>query len=92
MGADCPPDCLDRKGIIKCKGLPRRKLYHPVIPYKRNSNLIFPLRYACADTMNQGDCTHSDEERCIVGTWEIDEFRKVVEMGYGVVDIFESCE
>jgi hypothetical protein len=39
--------------------------------------------------MNQGSCTHSDEERCIVGTWIVDEVRKAVEMGYSLVDVFE---
>jgi len=32
--------------------------------------------------------THSDEERCIV----VDEFRKAVEMGYSVMDVFEVWE
>ena len=55
VGADCPPDCLERERIMKCRVLPPRKLYNPV-------------RSACVDTMNQGNCTHSDEERCVVGT------------------------
>jgi hypothetical protein len=42
--------------------------------------------------MNQGDCTHSDEERCIVGTWVVDEVSKAVEMGYSLVDVFEFWE
>jgi hypothetical protein len=42
--------------------------------------------------MNEGDCTHSDEERCIVGTWVTDEIRKAVEMGYGLVETFEFWE
>jgi hypothetical protein len=63
VGADCPPDCLDREWIIRCKVLPSRKLNHPVLPYKSNSKLMFPLSSACADTMNQDSCTHSDEER-----------------------------
>jgi len=29
---------------------------------------MFPLCSACADMMNQGNCTHSDQERGIVGT------------------------
>ena len=52
VGADCPSDCLDREGIIKCKVLPPRKLYHTVLPYKSNSNLMFPLCSPCADKMN----------------------------------------
>jgi len=38
MGAVCPPNCLDREGIMKCKVLPPRKLYHPVLPCNSNSN------------------------------------------------------
>ena len=67
VGADCPPDCLDREGIIKCKLLPPRSLYYPVLPYKNNSKLMFPLFSACTDTMNIGKCTHSDEERVHTG-------------------------
>jgi len=48
---------------------------------------MFPLCSACADTMNQGNCTHSDEERCIVGTWAVYEVRKALEMGNGVMDV-----
>jgi len=92
VGADCPPDCLDREGIIKCKLLPPRKLYHPVLPYKNKSKLMFPLCSPCADTMNQGKCTHCDEERCIVGTWVVDEVRKAVEMRYSVMDVSEFWE
>jgi len=49
---DCP------QSVTKCKVLPPRKLYHPVLPYKSNSKLMFPLCSVCADTMNQDDCTH----------------------------------
>ena len=62
-----------------------------MFPYKSNSKLMFPLCSACADTMNQGNCTHTDEERCIVGTWVVDEVRKAIEMGYGLMDVFEFC-
>ena len=43
VGADCPPDYLDMEGIIKCKVLPPMRMYHPVIPYKYNSKLMFAL-------------------------------------------------
>jgi hypothetical protein len=89
VGSDCPPDCLDREGIIQCKVISSRKLYHPVLPYQSNSRLMFLLCSDCADTMNQGECTHSDEERCIVETWVVDEISKAVEMGYSLVDVFE---
>ena len=63
VGAACPLDCLDREGIMKCSVLPSRKLYNPVLPYKSNSKLMFPLCSVCADTMNQDYCTHSEKKR-----------------------------
>jgi hypothetical protein len=89
VGVDCPLDCVDREGIMKCNVLPPRELHHSVLPYKSNSKVMFPLCSACADTMNQDDCTHSGEGRCIVETWLVDEVRKVVEMGYKVMDVYE---
>ena len=52
---------------------------------------MFTLCSACADTMNLGPCKHTDE-RFIVGTWVVDEVRKAVDMGYGLVDIYEFWE
>jgi hypothetical protein len=42
--------------------------------------------------MNQDNCTYSDEERCIVETWVVDEVRKAVEMGYRLEDVYEFWE
>ena len=53
---------------------------------------MFPLCYAFANTLNQGNCTHSDEERCKVGTWVVNEVHKTVDKGYGLVDVFEFWE
>jgi len=90
VGADCPPVYLDREGIIKCTVLPPSKLYNPVVLYKSDSKLMFKLCSACAYTMKQG--THNDKQRCIVGTWVVGEVRKAIEMGYGLVDVFEFWE
>ena len=92
VGADCPPDCLNREGIMKCKVLRPRKLYHSVLPYKSNSKLMFPMCSACADTMNQGNCTYTDEEKCIVGTWVVDEVSKAIEIGCILKNVFEFWE
>jgi hypothetical protein len=53
---------------------------------------MFTLCSACADTINQGNCTHTDEERCIVGTWVVDEVRKAIWMGYILMNVFEFRE
>ena len=39
--------------------------------------------------MNQGNCTHTDEERCIVGTWVLDEVCKAIEMRYNLMKVLE---
>ena len=92
VGADCPPDRLDREGKMKCKFLNTRILYHSVLQYKSNSKLKFQLFFACADSMNQGKSTHNYEERCIVGTWVVDEVRRTIEMGYTSMNVFEFWE
>jgi len=81
VGANCPPDCLDREVIIRYKVLPPWKLYHSVHPYKSNFKLMFLLSSACADTMKQGNC--------IFRTCLVDDVRKAVEVGYDLLDVFE---
>jgi len=87
VGADCPPDWIGR--VLLNVRFYLLGDYHPVLQYKSNSKLMFPLCSACADTMNQDDCTHSNEERCTVGTWIVDEVRKAVQMGYDLMGVFE---
>jgi len=53
---------------------------------------MFPLCSASADTMTQGNCTHTDEERCIVWNGVVDGVRKSIEMGYILVNVFEFWE
>lgn len=81
-------DSLDREVLNKCKYLPPRKLYHLVIPYKRNSKLMFLF----TDTMNQSRCTHSDEERYKLRKCIADEVRTASEIGYNLLDVFEFWE
>ena len=64
-----------------------------MIQFFRTKLTLNVLLYsACSNTMNQVSCTFSDEACCIVGTWVEDDFRKVVDMSYGVVDVFEFRE
>jgi len=53
---------------------------------------VLPLCSACAETVNQVYSTHIDEKRCIVGVWVVDEVRKAIEMGYGLLNVFEVFE
>ena len=76
-------------GLIKCTVLPPRGLFHPVLPYRTENKLMFPLCKTCADTLNQNSCTHTDEERAILGTWCHVELMKAIEKGYKVMEIHE---
>ena len=92
-------------GLIKCKVVPPRKLYHPVLPQrikvahkeeegkKKRSiayeKLVFTLCKACAETRNQNKCEHTDHERSFIGTWTTDEINKALEKGYKVIRTYE---
>ncbi|ESO85566.1 hypothetical protein LOTGIDRAFT_155055 [Lottia gigantea] len=90
---------LDRwheyEGLIQCRVLPPKNLYHPVLPF-RNEKLTFPLcRTFVQDHMKQDDvevyrsCNHCEKERAWVGTFVTLELKKAVEMGYRILDIYE---
>jgi hypothetical protein len=64
-------------GLNKCKILPPRKLYHPVLTIKKEK-LIFTLCTKCFDDKCY-TCSHNDEERVLLGTWTTDEVSKAVE-------------
>ena len=40
-------------GLIKCTVLPPRGLFHPVLQYRTQGKLMFPLCKTCVDTCNQ---------------------------------------
>ena len=76
-------------GVAKVKILPPRELYHPVLPYRSNGKLKFPLCRTCADNEHQKRCECSDEERVIVGTWCSPELDMAVKKGYCILKIYE---
>ena len=76
-------------GLIKCTVLPPRELFHPVLPYRTQGKLMFPLCKTCADTCNQAPCTHSERERVIQGTWCSVELEKALEKGYRILQMHE---
>ena len=53
----------DNFGIAKVKILLPKGMYHPVLPYRSNGKLKFPLCKTCADMENQDPCTCSEEEK-----------------------------
>ena len=82
-------DIKDYFGIAKVKILPPRGLYHPVLPYRSNGNLKFPLCRTCADTENQAPCECSYEQRELTGTWCTPEIETAVRLGYKIRKMYE---
>ena len=83
-------------GVIQCQILPPRGLYHPVLPYRYDSKLLFPLCARCVEEEMEkkplercAECNHTDEQRALTGTWCSPELDKAVELGYEVQYIYE---
>ena len=71
-------------------------LYHPVLPYRHDDKLLFPLCARCAEEEmakplldRSYHCPHTDEERTLTSTWCSPELVKAVELGYQVQYIYE---
>ena len=83
--------CLKMEGLIKCKIVPPRNLYHPVLSYRYDKKLLFCLCRTCVHEHNaKSECQHlSDAKRSLEGTWVIDEIRLAVDIGYKTLEILE---
>ena len=51
---------------------------------------MFVLCDACGAELNQGKCNHSDDDRCLVGTWVTEEVKKALELNYEIKEIYEA--
>jgi hypothetical protein len=65
--------CLKSEGLMKCTILPPKDLYHPVLPFRHNQKLLFCLCRSCV--FDHNTTNERDAERCLDGTWIIDEVR-----------------
>lgn len=80
------------EGIIRCKILPPKSLYHPVLPVKMHNKLLFILCYNCALQKNNRSCECEDDQRSFIGTYVADELRLAIRFGYRVLKIYEAWE
>src|SRR5437867_2656998 len=78
------------RGLVKIIILPPRNLYHPVLPYRCNNKLMFPLCRLCAEKLNKEPCEHSDEERALEVTWVTLEVEKALQLGYKILKVHEA--
>ena len=78
------------QGLMKCKILPPAQLFHPVLPARVNGKLVFALCRTCAEEGCQENCTHTDEERAMTGTWVTLEIDKAVSLGYKILHKYSA--
>ena len=78
---------------MKCKVVPLKGLYHPVLPQRIKvdsyEKLVFTLCKVCVETRNQNKCKHTDNERSFIDTWTTDEIDKALEKGYKAIRTYE---
>jgi hypothetical protein len=85
-------DIQTLEGLVKCTVLPPQDLYHPVLPYKCDGRLTFPLCRTCVEESCQTECEHEPEDRQLTSTYVADELRKAVEKHYRIIVIHEVWE
>ena len=76
-------------GNVRCSILPPGQLLHPVLPYRQNGALMFPLCHTCCREKRESFCPHSDVERTLHGTWPTIEIDRAVKLGYTIVRVEE---
>ncbi|XP_011705890.1 PREDICTED: uncharacterized protein LOC105461097 [Wasmannia auropunctata] len=78
------------EGLVRCRVLPPRDLFHPVLPYRVGGKLLFALCRTCCEVFSRAVCTYDDPaERELEGTWVSCELRKAIEKGYLVTRVDE---
>ncbi len=74
-------------GFVKCTILPPRDLKIPLLGKTLDGKLKFGLCAACAAS-NTKSCTHSEQERALVGTWTTAEVKKALVLGYRFLEVY----
>jgi G:T-mismatch repair DNA endonuclease (very short patch repair protein) len=87
LSHDCPQSngqWVKRRlfGMVKCDIIPPFDLRNPLLPYRHNGSLVFPLCRACCEEHNTSFCEHSIDERTLTGTWPTIEIDKALDLGY----------
>jgi len=91
LGRFCPGThvMLPYFGVMKVKILPPKRLYHPVLPFRCQGKLMFPLCSTCAVRQSETYCNCPDEDRMFTGTWCTPEVETALCVGYTLVHVYE---
>ena len=81
---------LKRLGLVFCCALAPKDLATPVLPYRDEGKLVFPLCRTCVETKNTAKCCHeSVSDRCLTGVWCSDELQLALDKGYKILRYHE---
>ena len=96
IGDDCKniEACLRMECLIKFSIVPPEKLYHPVLLFRCDNNLMLCLCRMCVLTSSSvEECVHNRvEDRTLTGTWVMDKVRLTVKKRYRILEIYEVYE
>ena len=83
-------------GLAKVTILPPESLFHPILPFRINGTLTFPLCRTCTElrindplTAKNYECPDSDTERNLIGTLCTPEIFKAVDLSYTIIEVKE---
>lgn len=83
-------DFTSVEGLVQCKVLASRNLYHPVLPFRVRGKLLFALCRSYCETFSRAACTHDDSaNREFEGTWMSCELKKAIEKDYRMETVSE---
>lgn len=70
--------------------LPPQNLFLPFLMYRTKSDKsVLTLCAKCSNIESSKPCTHNDNERCLVGTYMINEIEYALSLGYKILKIYE---
>jgi hypothetical protein len=89
------PDQVEYQGLIKCIASPPKDLFLPLLPFRDDQRLLFPLCRTCAVESRKESCyglkqcTHSEAQREFVTTATHFELEEALRRGYKVTRLIE---
>lgn len=83
-------------GLVTCKILPPYGLYYPVLPHRSGGKLRSPLCRTCVAqeqpkplTKRRYHCSHTESERCLVGTLATRKLQEAINQGYVILHVYD---
>jgi len=77
-------------GLIKCLILAPLNCFFPPLSKNYHGKLMNVLCEFCAQHRITTSCTHTEEQRALLGTWTTVEISLALSCGYRIIEVFEA--